>query len=156
MNTDLNEDKGLASSPDGRDVKLEIISEANANSLVSTSVWGEHRHTKIVDFASALAQGNIRGAFDLSAIEVGEIEFYWTRIGRGRRWSLCCCFFIAENRCVESSTEASLNHKWSSPGVHKVSGVHWVPMEMVNVCILEYGKVSKADILQLLFDILHD
>ena len=77
MNTDLHEDKGLASSPDGRDVKLEIISEANANSLVSTSVCGEHQHTKIVDSASALrAQGNSKGAFDLSAIEVGEIEFY--------------------------------------------------------------------------------
>ena len=79
MNTDLNEDKGLASSHDGRDVKLEIISEANANSLVSTSVLGEHRYTTIVDFASALAQGNIRGAFGLSAIEVGEIEFNFKR-----------------------------------------------------------------------------
>ena len=78
MNTDLNEDKGLASSPDGRDVKLEIISEANANSSVSTSVRGEHQHAKILDSASALrAQGNSKGAFDLSAIEVGEIEFYF-------------------------------------------------------------------------------
>ena len=46
MNTDLNEDKGLASNHDRRDVKLELISEANANSLVSTSCHGEHRHSK--------------------------------------------------------------------------------------------------------------
>ena len=76
MNTDLNEDKGLASSHDGRDVKLEIISEANANSLVSTSKRGDRRHANIVEYASAIARGNSKGAFDLSAIEVGEIEFY--------------------------------------------------------------------------------
>ena len=113
MNTDLNEDKGLASSPDGRDVKLEIISEANANSLVSTPIRGELRHAKIVDSASALrAQDNSKGAFDLSAFEVGKIEFNWTRIGRGKKkWFPCCCSCIAENQCVESSTEASLNRR---------------------------------------------
>ena len=76
MNTDLNEDKGLASSLAGRDVKLEDISDENAVSLVSTPGRCDRRRTNIVEYASAIAQGNSKGAFDLSAIEVGEIEFY--------------------------------------------------------------------------------
>ena len=89
MNTDLNEDKGFASSLAGRDVKLESISEANADSSVSTLERGDRQHANIVEYASAVARGNSKGAFDLSAIEVGEIEFYWTRLeGRERTVSL--------------------------------------------------------------------
>ena len=75
MNTDLNEDKGFASSLAGRDAKLEDISEETAVSLVRTPSRRDRRHTNIVKYASAIAQGNSKGAFDLSAIEVGEIEF---------------------------------------------------------------------------------
>ena len=85
MNTDLNEDKGFASSLAGRDVKLEGISEENADSSVSTAWRGDRQHANIAEYASAIARGNSKGAFDLSAIEVGEIEFYWTRLEGGRR-----------------------------------------------------------------------
>lgn len=89
MNTDLIDNKGLVSKHDRMNVKLGYISEANAESLVSTLCLEEHRHTKFVASASSIrALGNYRGALGLSATEVGKIENNCSLLSESTRFSL--------------------------------------------------------------------
>ena len=77
MNTDLTDNKGLVSKRRIRNVELDRISAADADSSVSTLDCEERRHIKIVASASSLrALGKYRMTLDLIAIGMGFLRFY--------------------------------------------------------------------------------
>ena len=81
MNTDLTDNKGLVSKRNIRNVEQDRISEADADSSVSTLNCEERRHIKFVASASSLrALGKYRVTLDLSALNGGKIEINWTQI----------------------------------------------------------------------------
>ena len=76
MHTDLNTNEGLASKRRTRNIELARISDANVDSLVSNPACEENRCTKFVASASSLrALSKCRVMLDLSALDVGKIEF---------------------------------------------------------------------------------
>ncbi len=76
MHTDLTNNEGLASKRRTRNIELDRISDVNVDSLVSNPACEENRCTKFVASASSLrALSKCRVMLDLSALDVGKIEF---------------------------------------------------------------------------------
>ena len=76
MKSDLNTNEGHASTRRTRNIGLTRNSEVNAVSLISNPACEENRCAKFVTSASSLrALSESRAVLDLSALDVGKIEF---------------------------------------------------------------------------------
>ena len=76
MHTDLNTNEGLASKRRTRNIELARMSDEHVDSLISNPACEENRRAKFVASASSLrALSKCRVMLDLSALDVGKIEF---------------------------------------------------------------------------------